>query len=58
MPGEDRRGEETGLGLRLVGILARQLNGSLTPVDAPGTGFRLRFPLSVVPDSGLAIAGR
>ncbi len=58
MPEDARRGVETGLGLRLVRMLARRLNGSLTPVDAPGTGFRLRFPLSVVPDSGLAIAGR
>jgi two-component sensor histidine kinase len=39
-------GQDKSLGLRIVSILTRQLDGSLEPRDGPGTRIVLRFPIS------------
>ena len=37
-------GQEKSLGLRIVGILTSQLDGSLEQRESPGTRIVLRFP--------------
>jgi len=47
-PGFDPKTTETGLGMKVVGLLAKQLGGNLTAVPGPqgrGSAFRVTFPV-------------
>jgi PAS domain S-box-containing protein len=44
-PGLEKRGPKS-LGMRIIHILAHQLDGSIERVEGPGTRFLLRFPVN------------